>query len=296
MVIERFDHLHRPGTAQGADHHAESENVGWLGAPPAQHARPEPGGVLARRGHVGDEGPHIHLRGRRRLATVLALAPGRQQRRARSIGSKSGRWVRPVGQEHSILRARQHPPQRRLGFLQRRRSEKLDPIQRHRVQATQQLGRSHIVAQLHIQDLAQRRHAQSQRRPEAEAGLGMEATGIGDVESSAPEDAWQVAHQIEMSQVRGRTQFGVAQAIATGLGLGKTGQRPGRSPMSAGRGPRRRCGTLALGPGVHASQEEEPLPLHLVQIAGHAAVVADQLLVRGCHGLGHSRRMQQALH
>jgi len=65
----------------------------------------------------------------------------------------------------------------------------------------------------------------------------METMRIGDVESGAAEDARQVAHQIEMRQIRSLAQLGVAQAIAARLDLGKTGERPGAATRlpAAGR-------------------------------------------------------------
>ena len=91
---------------------------------------------------------------------------------------------------------------------------------------------------------------------------------IGDVESGAAEDARQVAHQIEMRQIRSLAQLGVAQAIAARLDLGKTGERPGRRHTLARSRPRCRCGTLDRRPSVHTPQEEESQPLHLIEVAG----------------------------
>ena len=94
-----------------------------------------------------------------------------------------------------------------------------DPVQRDAVERRSSSSGVKVVEQPHVHDLAQRRDPQPQRGTEREVRLGVEPDRVINLQPRAPEDARQVAHQIEVPQVSDAPQLRVAQPVAVRLAL-----------------------------------------------------------------------------
>ena len=155
-----------------------------------------------------------------------------------------------------------------------------------------QLGRLDVIDQRQVAELAQRRDPEPERRTEGELRLGVEPDRVEQLEARAPDDPRQVADEIEVPEEGDPPELRVAEAIAPRRPLGRA---HGRARGGSHHGARARRGRRGRRPGVHPPQEVEPLPLHRLEIAGDAAVVADELRRGARLGVTDVVRVEQAL-
>ena len=128
----------------------------------------------------------------------------------------------------------------------------------------------------------------------------MKPARIVELQAGAAKDARQVADEIQVAEVGDAAELGVAQPIAPGAPLRDRGWSASSTVSWSGGQPTSGCvpaagGSGGRGPGVHAPQEIQALLLHRLQIAGDAAVVADQLSAALGLGVGDVGVVEQLL-
>ena len=109
--------------------------------------------------------------GRPRRARAAPTAARRAAKRAQKLGRAPGPAGRRAANRARVITRPSAP----VVVAAAGPRPGLDPVQRHRVQTPHQLGGLDVLDHLHVEQLAERRDAQPQRRAEAELGLGMEA-------------------------------------------------------------------------------------------------------------------------
>ena len=130
------------------------------------------------------------------------------------------------------------------------------------------------------------RDAERERRPERHVRLRVKPLRVNERHADAPEHARQRADQVEVAEERGGARLLVAEAVAhlaaPAVRASRAGALPSGRDAPSGRvleHGQARCSRAQL------REKVDPLVAHRGQIAGDAAVVADELPLVGARVL-----------